>query len=111
MGDCFAPLGPPLLPWDLMAHTDRQTDRTTDMPTPRPTRPSGAELVKIKIIFLQVEDGQNMSDNFFLGRGPPSHTGTVHSRKAYIRKIHWPWTFYTELRYYKFYICGQKFAI
>ena len=43
MGDCFAPLGPPLLPWDLMAHTDR----TTDMATPRPTRPSGAELVKI----------------------------------------------------------------
>ena len=42
MGDCFAPLGPPLLPWDLMAHTDI----TTDIATPRPTRPSGAELVK-----------------------------------------------------------------
>ena len=24
MGDCFAPLGPPLLPWDLMAQTNTQ---------------------------------------------------------------------------------------
>ena len=48
MGDCFAPLGPPLLPWDSMAQTDRQTHRTTDMATSRPTRPSGAELVKIQ---------------------------------------------------------------
>ena len=51
MGDCFAPLGPPLLPWDSMAQThkqtNRQTDKQTDMATPRPTRPSGAELVKI----------------------------------------------------------------
>ena len=47
MGDCFAPLGPPLLPWDSMAQTDKQTNRQTDMATPRPTRPSGAEMVKI----------------------------------------------------------------
>ena len=46
MGDCFAPLGPPLFPLDLMAHTDTQTDKTMDMASPRPTRPSGAELVK-----------------------------------------------------------------
>ena len=25
MGDCFAPLGPCLLPWDLMAQTDTPT--------------------------------------------------------------------------------------
>ena len=30
MGDCFTPLGPPLLPWDLMAQTDTQTDTQTD---------------------------------------------------------------------------------
>ena len=47
MGDCFAPLGPPLLPWDSMAQTHKQTHTQTDMATPRPTRPSGAELVKI----------------------------------------------------------------
>ena len=33
MGDCFAPLGPPLLPWDLMAQTDRQTDGHGDSMT------------------------------------------------------------------------------
>ena len=30
MGDCFAPLGPPLLPWDLMAQTHRHTYLHTD---------------------------------------------------------------------------------
>ena len=68
MGDCFAPLGPPLLPWDLMAQTDTQTDTQTDMVTPRPTRPSGAELVKmeteIKLLTeeLQVTKQENIGD-------------------------------------------------
>ena len=30
MGDCFAPLGPPLLPWDLMVQTHKQTDTHTN---------------------------------------------------------------------------------
>ena len=42
MGDYFAPLGPPLLPWHPMA----QIYIHTDMATPRLTRASGAELVK-----------------------------------------------------------------
>ena len=50
MGDCFAPLGPPLLPWDSMAQTHTQTHRQTDMATPRPSRPSGAELVKMALL-------------------------------------------------------------
>ena len=33
MGDCFAPLGPPLLPWDLMAQKDTQTDGHGDSMT------------------------------------------------------------------------------
>ena len=33
MGDCFAPLGHPLLPWDLIAQTDRQTDGHGDSMT------------------------------------------------------------------------------
>ena len=49
MEDCFAPLGPPLLPWDLMAQTHKETHTQTDMATHRPTRPSAAELVKILI--------------------------------------------------------------
>ena len=33
MEDCFAPLGPPLLLWDLMAQTERQTDGHGDSMT------------------------------------------------------------------------------
>ena len=33
MGDCFAPLGPPLLPWDSMAQAHRQTDGHGDSMT------------------------------------------------------------------------------
>ena len=46
MGDCFAPMGPPLLPWDSMAQTHRQTDRQTDMAILWLNRPSGADSVK-----------------------------------------------------------------
>ena len=63
MGDCFAPLGPSLLPWDLMAQTHKQTDTQTDMVSPRPTRPSGAELVKIEeesLIIMTIKNTQTL---------------------------------------------------
>ena len=42
MGDCFAPLGPFLLPWDLMAQTDKHINAHGDSMT------NSAELVKRK---------------------------------------------------------------
>ena len=48
MGDCFAPLGPLLLPWDSMA----QNHTRTDMATLWKNRPSGADSVKRKPIWI-----------------------------------------------------------
>ena len=50
MGDYFAPLGPPLFPWDPMAQTHRQTDRATLWLN----RPSGADSVKTSIFCRKV---------------------------------------------------------
>ena len=41
VGEAFAPLGPPLLPWENRMNGDRQTHTWTDFATTRKNRPKG----------------------------------------------------------------------